>query len=379
MFLARLTFCHVRSTLTSNMQETQLLLVQLQTIVAQIAFQVVAVLGLGLAWLTVVLGAGQIANAQSAFTRVASIARSLGLLWLIVLASAWPVLLERTGNVLGPLLLTTVVVLLITEAVIYRAAQTLPTPLRRLAGVAVALAYSLALALVVLAESWMNMPTGAALVDGRFQVVQWTDLIETAGFVEVYAATLLAALVLAAAWVQYGAAVTGEGCELGSARVRVPLTALAMAALVALLWLVAQTMPVSATFYSVLMGESGDSAASLLVRLTLVLWLLTMAGLLVSLTDRQFQLSNRTLGGLMKMPIVTAPLFWVLAWWQINGAAKHATVAGLPVADLVSTQPVWVLAIGCLLVGGVVLVALRLLMGLLLGSSQVSPSEVEHD
>ena len=379
MFLARLTFCHVRSTLTSNMQETQLLLVQLQTIVAQIAFQVVAVLGLGLAWLTVVLGAGQIANAQSAFTRVASIARSLGLLWLIVLASAWPVLLERTGNVLGPLLLTTVVVLLITEAVIYRAAQTLPTPLRRLAGVAVALAYSLALALVVLAESWMNMPTGAALVDGRFQVVQWTDLIETAGFVEVYAATLLAALVLAAAWVQYGAAVTGEGCELGSARVRVPLTALAMAALVALLWLVAQTMPVSATFYSVLMGESGDSAASLLVRLTLVLWLLTMAGLLVSLTDRQFQLSNRKWLALTRMPMVTASIFWALSWWQINGSGQRTEVAGLPVLDLVSTQPVWVLAIGCVLVAAVVLVALRLLFDLLLGLSRVSRSEVQHD
>jgi len=361
------------------MQETQLLLVQLQTIVAQIAFQVVAVLGLGLAWLTVVLGAGQIANAQSAFTRVASIARSLGLLWLIVLASAWPVLLERTGNVLGPLLLTTVVVLLITEAVIYRAAQTLPTPLRRLAGVAVALAYSLALALVVLAESWMNMPTGAALVDGRFQVVQWTDLIETAGFVEVYAATLLAALVLAAAWVQYGAAVTGEGCELGSARVRVPLTALAMAALVALLWLVAQTMPVSATFYSVLMGESGDSAASLLVRLTLVLWLLTMAGLLVSLTDRQFQLSNRKWLALTRMPMVTASIFWALSWWQINGSGQRTEVAGLPVLDLVSTQPVWVLAIGCVLVAAVVLVALRLLFDLLLGLSRVSRSEVQHD
>ena len=362
-----------------NMQETQLLLVQWQTIAAQMAFQVVAVLGLGLAWLTVVLGAGQIASAQSAFTRVASIARSLGLLWLIVLAAAWPALLERTGNVLGPMLLAIVVVLLITEAVIYRAAQVRALSFRRLAGVAVALAYSLALALVVLAESWMNTPAGAALVDGRFQVVRWLDLIQTTGFVQAYAATLLAALVLVVSWVQYGAPITGVGSETVSSRVRTPLTALAMAALVALLWLLTQSLPQSASFYGVLMGQAGDSAASLLVRLTLVLWLLTMAGLLVSLTDRQFQLSNRTLGGLMKMPIVTAPLFWVLAWWQINGAAKHATVAGLPVADLVSTQPVWVLAIGCLLVGGVVLVALRLLMGLLLGSSQVSPSEVEHD
>jgi len=361
------------------MQETQLLLVQLQTVVAQIAFQVVAALGLGLAWLTVALGAGQIANAQSAFTRVASIARSLGLLWLIVLATAWPVLLERAGNVLGPLLLATVVLLLITEAVIYRAAQTLPTSVRRLAGVAVALAYSLALALVVLAESWMNMPAGATLVDGRFQVVQWTDLIETAGFIEVYAATVLAALVLAAAWVQYGASVTGMGAETGPGRVRVPLTALAMAALVALLWLVAQTMPVSATFYTVLMGESGDVAQSLTVRLTLVLWLLTMAGLLVSLTDRQFQLSNRKWLALTRMPMVTASIFWALAWWQINGSGQRTTVAGLPVLDLVSTQPVWVLALGCVLVAGAVLVAMRLLLDLLLGLSRVSRSEVQHD
>lgn len=362
------------------MQEIQLLLVQLQTLAAEMAFQIVAVLGLGLVWLAVAFDATRLTERDLAgmvvCRRVASIARALGLLWLIVLVTAWPPLLERTGNVLGPMLLMLVLVLLITEGVVWRAAQSKKAVFRQVAAVAVALAYTATLALVVLAQSWMNTPTGAEFVDGRLQVVQWAALVSNGGFARAALATLLAAVVLAAAWVQFGAPVVGNssGSALNNSsnsgsspslpnNWRVVLNALAMAAAVGLLWLATQAMPDTAPFYVTLMQGASDSVQAIWVRLTFVSWLLTMAALVIGLTRPQPTQRSRLL--LHKLPVITAPLFWGLVYWQISGRWSQSTVAGLPVADLVSTQPVWVLAFGCLLVIAVLLAGMRMLFGLM--------------
>ena len=373
-----------------DMQEIQLLLVQLQTLAAEMAFQIVAVLGLGLVWLAVAFDATRLTERDLAgmvvCRRVASIARALGLLWLIVLVTAWPPLLERTGNVLGPMLLMLVLVLLITEGVVWRAAQSKRTIFRQVATIAVALAYTATLALVVLAQSWMNTPTGAEFVDGRLQVMQWAALVSNSGFAQAALATVLASVVLAAAWVQFGAPVVGNslGNALGNPSSsgsspslpqpslpkpslpnnwRVVLNALAMAAAVGLLWLATQAMPDTTPFYVTLMQGASDSVQAIWVRLIFVSWLLTMAALVIGLTKPQPTQRSRAL--LRKLPVITAPLFWGLVYWQISGRWSQSTVAGLPVADLVSTQPVWVLAFGCLLVIAVLLAGLRMLFGLM--------------
>lgn len=257
------------------------------------------------------------------------------------------------------MLLALVLSLLITEAVIYRAAQCTQPAIRQLAGVLVALGYSLALLLVVLAQSWLSEPAGATLVDGRFQVIQWAEVVRTAGFLQGALATALAAVVFAAVWVQRGGALTGAGWSVSvpwPAAWRAVLTALAMACLVGLLWLVSRAAPPSTPFEVALMQGGFDTPESLVVRATFVLWVLTMAGLLVGMIDRLP--SSQLLLVLKRAPLVTTPMLWGLGWWQINGRWQQSTLAGLPVADLVSTQPVWVLSVGCLLVAVVVAVAM---------------------
>jgi cytochrome bd-type quinol oxidase subunit 1 len=168
--MAKVTFCHVRSTLTDDMQEIQLLLVQSQTTLAQLAFELMALLGLGLVWLLVALGPqSPWANAwRSLFSLVARLTIGLGLLWLPVMVSAWPPLLERTGNVLGPMIAGLVAVMLVTETLAYRLAQHPSHGLRSMAAWLTAIGFSLAFALVLLAQSWMREPMGAALIDGRY-------------------------------------------------------------------------------------------------------------------------------------------------------------------------------------------------------------------
>ncbi|HEY7804409.1 MAG TPA: hypothetical protein VIC30_08270, partial [Orrella sp.] len=148
----------------------------------------------------------------------------------------------------------------------------------------------------------------------------------------------------------------------------VVLNALAMAAAVSLLWLATQAMPETAPFYVTLMQGASDSVQAIWVRLTFVSWLLTMAALVIGLTRPQPKQRSRAL--LHKLPVITAPLFWGLVYWQISGRWSQSTVAGLPVADLVSTQPVWVLAFGCLLVITVLLAGLRMLFGLMRAPDQ---------
>ena len=344
------------------MQETQLLLVQGQTLIAAIAFQVVAVFGLGLAWLSVLRGASDLADRRSAFTRVAALARALGILWLVVLVTAWPPLLERTGNVLGPMLLAVVLALLVTEGLVWRLAQGKHAKARQVAGVCVALAYTAALLLVVLAQSWLAKPAGATLIDGRFQVALWADVLHHTGFMSAALATVLAGVVFSAAWVQSGASwLPGTDSQRPSSGFRAVLTALAVASLVGLLWLVTRSWPASTPFEVTLMQGGFDTVNAVVVRATFVLWLLTIAGLLVGLMDRPSMHANQPAGSLKsfvrRAPVITAPLLWVLAWWQINGRDPQATLADLPVADLVSTQPVWVLAFGCALVATMVVIA----------------------
>lgn len=338
------------------MQETQLLLVQWQTMTAELAFQIVAVFGLGLAWLSVVPGTGGATHQRMVFTAVAAVARVLGLLWLIVLAIAWPPLLERTGNVLGPMLLVLVLALLITEGVTYRLAQHPNPATSQVAGFFMVLSYTAVLLLVVLAETWFNDPAGATMVDGRFQVVQWGDVVRATGFLSSALATALAAVVFAAVWVQTGCRGAGQASSAGwPSGLRAVLTALAMACLVGLLWLVSRSAPPDARFEVLLMQGGFDTVDAVVVRATFALWLLLMAGLLVGMVERTS--ASRWLLILRRTCVVAAPLFWGVAWWQINGRWQQTTVAGLPVADLVSTQPVWVLALGCLLVMVVVAVA----------------------
>jgi hypothetical protein len=343
------------------MQEIQLFLVQAQTLLAQLAFQTVAVLGLGLAWLLAVLGV-RFTDAlawQTLFARVARVALALGLLWLTVLATAWPPLLERTGNVLGPVVIALVAALLLTEAVAYRFMSSVNQTLQSLALWLTAIGYSVALSLVVVAESWMREPVGATLIDGRFQVVQWAALFQSAGVIEAWLSTVFGALVLLGALVQ-SKLVGGRldaSLDLPSGW-RSGLAVLGALGLLGLLWLLARTSGADAassdspTFYMRLMQGSASSIEGLALRVLFVMWVLTLVGLVLGMASTAVR--SRLGQFMVQLPLFTAPLVWCLVWWQLYVWPQQTLVSGLPVADLVSLQPAWVLASGLVLVVGAI-------------------------
>lgn len=341
------------------MQEFQLLLVQIQTLVAQLAFQLAATLGLALAWLAVLLR-GQTAAAgwRGLFGLTARVALILGLLWLVVLAVAWPPLLERTGNVLGPIVAALVAIMLVTEALGQRLAQSRHAVWQPAAGLLSALGFSLAVVLALLALSWLHSPLGATLIDGRYQVTEFSAMLGSPWALQAVLATLFGALVLVAA-LPSGVPVSDSATILTLPEVwRRRVTGLGVAGLLGLLWLLARSVgaelnPVTRTtqtLYEALLSGSGHWA----LRATFVLWVLTLAGWAIGLGSTK---ASSGLGALVaKLPVYCAPLLWVLVCWQLFGESTLSELAGLPVVDLGSQQPPLALAFGLLLV--VVVVAL---------------------
>lgn len=341
------------------MQEIQLILAQAQTVLVQLAFQISAVLGLGLAWLLVAIGVDSVHSSpwRELFKRVARTTLVLGLVWLVVLATAWPPLLERVGNVLGPVLGVAVAVVLLVESIVARAMRAASRWLQSVATFLTAAGYSLALAAVVVAESWMREPVGAALIDGRFLVIDWQELLANEVFVKAILATLLGALTLLAGLMQWvnqpkpSMSLTLPGVW------RRAVTALGLASSVGLLWLVSSTVGANTlgAFYDSVLQASNDPMGAIsawLLRVLLVLWIVTAAGLVVSLA--QSTGTSDLARVISRIPLVSAPLLWCLTWWQLNIQAQASLVSGLPVADLVSGEPTLVLAAGLVLIGAVV-------------------------
>jgi hypothetical protein len=371
--MAKVTFCHVRSTLTDDMQEIQLLLVQSQTTLAQLAFELMALLGLGLVWLLVALGPqSPWANAwRSLFSRVARLTIGLGLLWLTVMVSAWPPLLERTGNVLGPMIAGLVAVMLVTETLAYRLAQHPSHVLRSMAAWLTAIGFSLAFALVLLAQSWMREPMGAALIDGRYQVIEWSAIVQAQAFSRALLATAFSAALLLAVLAQWSVqtpnhGVTGSIITLSSTALSTTgqraMTGIGVAGLLGLLWLLNQavggqlnpTTQGTQTLYDALLY----GAANWPLRLTFVLWLVTLAGLVVGLGSAGD--TRKIAAWITRLPVISAPLLWLGAWWQLFISPQPSLTAGLPLADLVSMLPAWALAAGLALVALVVVLSFGL-------------------
>ncbi|UOD51321.1 hypothetical protein [Orrella daihaiensis] len=338
-----------------DMQEIQLLLVQTQTVAAQLAFQMCASFGLALAWLVVALGLVRHSAApawRGLFALIARLGVALGLLWLVVLSIAWPPLLERTGNVLGPMVAGLAAISILTEVLAARLARSTHPRFKAVAHGLTALGMSLALGLALLLQAWLLDPTGVALVDGRYQIIEWSQMFDSRWFMQGLLAAVFGAVLLLAAWLQ------APGARERLTVLALPddwqraLSALGIAALLGLMWLVSRSVgaelnPVTQTtqtLYEALLSGSGHWP----LRLLFVLWALTLAGLVSRLAA-----STRTsvaAARLLKLSLFAAPLMWLLVYWQLFGKANLSQLAGLPVKDLVSMQPLVALGFGLVLV-----------------------------
>ena len=168
------------------METTHLLFVQWQLGLAMAIFQGLLVLGLGLAWMLAawqwLLGTDSQAGQSKAyhswlgvFSIVFRLVFSFGLVVLTLVAINWPGLFERTGNVLGPILLGSVVVAFALKTTLFRvmlhekgrASESAYT----FSVLGVAFFYTAIVIGLVVMDVWLRTPVGASLIDGRYQVL----------------------------------------------------------------------------------------------------------------------------------------------------------------------------------------------------------------
>jgi hypothetical protein len=228
------------------------------------------------------------------------------------------------------------------------------------ATVSSAIGYTLALALVVVAQSWMREPAGAALIDGRFLLIDWHEILDHRAFAQALLATLLGALIVLA-----GVMPTTNRPD-RVARLELPahwyraVTLLGLVCSVGLLWLVSSVVGAHSlgAFYDAVLQAPNDSMSAWSMRLLLVAWIVTAAGWMVGLAGGDgLSGSSALVSSVGRAPLVSAPLMWCLAWWNLQ--TQTSLVSGLPVTDLVSTEAPVVLALGLVLVLLVVLACLR--------------------
>ncbi|MEI6838194.1 MAG: cytochrome ubiquinol oxidase subunit I [Alcaligenaceae bacterium] len=96
---------------------------------------------------------------------------------LIEFGTLWPALIERTGNVAGPLVAFGLATFILTNSlfmgiVLFGQRRVSPT-LHFFAVLMVAFGLTLTLFWAVVLHTWAQAPLGAALIDGRFQVYEW--------------------------------------------------------------------------------------------------------------------------------------------------------------------------------------------------------------
>lgn len=345
------------------MQVTQLLLAQIQTFGAQLMFQVLAVLGLGVAWLSA-LAPWWSASAQQElallFWRRLSVALArtagvLGVLWLSLLALAWPALPARVGGVLGPVLAGIFVLSFWGHALIRWAFQIRQSALSHWIWLLLTVIYTLLMLLVIVAQSWMRSPAGVELIDGRFQITNWSEVFLNPDFVTNLLVTLVCAAIVAAAfflainaWLiknrsPYAFAVVQQKWVAGIGLVA-SVALLILMDTIARLWGANDpAMP------SLLNAQVKSQWAVLGARILFVAFAICLAGFVASLASQQEPGKSRW-SWLMSVSLVSALVLWILVWCLMDRSKGAELVAGLPIVDLVSRQPKSILWLGLSLV-----------------------------
>jgi len=109
------------------------------------------------------------------------LALASGVAVLFQIGSLWPVLMERIGNIAGPLIGFAVATVFVLKScflgVMLFGQRRVSDAAHTLSVLMVAAGMLLALFWVVALQSWTHTPAGAALVDGRYQVADWWAVV----------------------------------------------------------------------------------------------------------------------------------------------------------------------------------------------------------
>jgi cytochrome bd-type quinol oxidase subunit 1 len=372
------------------LEASRLFLVQFQFGLVSALLLGFAALGLGLAWMLALwrlaghlLGKATIDPPFRFWLRVFALVCyatvGFGLLLLVQVAVSWPPLLERVGNVIGPVLAIVTVLTFIVKStflsvLLYGLHRV--TPARyTFCAVATAVGFTLVVLGVLIVDSWFRAPEGATLVDGRYQVfdwaavlwntqvpvqatlVAWGSLLAVCGVVLAVSAHqarvqsddmapqgLLAVVVLAGL---AGVTLTWPMIE--------HVTASAMGSAPTLLSLLDGTAPVPLWVVAVVRTSVG---LALLLSLALTFGVVQWSG-----PHPGAEPIRRPLAWTLGFGSVAGVLLWLMLWLLLQmDRGEYLVARSLTVADLVSEQPPVVLlgglvAIGLvslLIVGGVV-------------------------
>jgi len=102
---------------------------------------------------------------------------------LIEFGTLWPELIERTGNVAGPLLAFGLTTFFVTKSlfmgVVLFGQRRVSPRTHFFAVLMVALGLTITLFWTVVLHTWAQAPVGAGLIDGRYQVYEWNEIIWT--------------------------------------------------------------------------------------------------------------------------------------------------------------------------------------------------------
>ena len=102
---------------------------------------------------------------------------------LIEFGTLWPALIERTGNVAGPLVAFGLATFILTKSlfmgIVLFGQRRVSPKLHFFAVLMVAFGLTFTLFWAVVLHTWAQAPLGAALIDGRFQVYEWSEVILT--------------------------------------------------------------------------------------------------------------------------------------------------------------------------------------------------------
>lgn len=104
---------------------------------------------------------------------------------LVEIGILWPPLMARLGNVAGPLLAFGITTLFVTKSIfmgVMLFGQRRVSELAHFISVfMVALGLTATLFWGIVLQSWTHAPEGVALIDGRYQVIDWADIILNPG------------------------------------------------------------------------------------------------------------------------------------------------------------------------------------------------------
>ena len=102
---------------------------------------------------------------------------------LVEFGTLWPELIERTGNVAGPLLAFGLATFFVTKSlfmgVVLFGQRRVSAKAHFFAVLMVALGLTFTLFWAVVLHTWAQAPVGAGLIDGRYQVYEWNEIILT--------------------------------------------------------------------------------------------------------------------------------------------------------------------------------------------------------